>query len=294
MTKRVSESHFYVAAAARFRDLIYVLARDKGLEQRDVEHSRFIGFYRGELGHIGDRNWRAVDLCVATKPDERMVAIGEDGQVLTYVGGAVSEETIKEAPVALRGVGVVDGFAWACGMKRQTYQRVGEGDWRSLHAPPPSEGENAGFEDIAGYSSNEMYAVGWNGEVWEWNGNSWVHRATPTNAILTSVCCGHDGNVYVCGQRGTLLCGRHDRWDLIEDEEVVEDLWSVVWFADHVYLASMSALYILDGNTLQPVRFEVEERPTSFYKLTQAHGVLWSVGPADVFALEDGVWTRID
>ena len=74
-----------------------------------------------------------------------------------------------------------------------------------MHAPSPKSGENAGFEDICGFNLTEVYAVGWNGEIWQWEGVRWIDRPSPTNLILTGVCCGTDGNVYACGQNGTLI-----------------------------------------------------------------------------------------
>ena len=45
-----------------------------------------------------------------------------------------------------------------------------------MHAPVPPAGQNAGFEAIAGFSSEEIYAVGWKGEIWEWNRAQWLKR----------------------------------------------------------------------------------------------------------------------
>src|ERR1700752_3518487 len=110
MRKPISEGSIYIAGAARFRDLIYLIARDRGLEEREVAHSRFIAFYQGKFAHMGDRNWTAVATCVAKNPTEKMVAVGGDGNVFTYVGGQATDETVSPKPIALRGIGVVDGF----------------------------------------------------------------------------------------------------------------------------------------------------------------------------------------
>ena len=112
---------------------------------------------------------------------------------------------ISPAPIVLRNLGVVDGLPFACGMKRQVYNGRGRTTGlRCTHQCLPA-GQNAGFEAIAGFSSEEIYAVGWKGEIWEWNRAQSLKRESPTNLILTGVCCGDDGHVYVCGQHGTLL-----------------------------------------------------------------------------------------
>ena len=38
----ISKSTLFVDGAARFKDLIYIVARDRGLQDEAVEHSRFI------------------------------------------------------------------------------------------------------------------------------------------------------------------------------------------------------------------------------------------------------------
>jgi len=293
MDKPISKSTQYVSGAARFSDLIYLIGRDRGLIKDEIEHARFIGFDRGNFGHNGDRNWRGIALCVAKLPSERMVAIGEDGQVFTYVGGKHTDETIQPQPVCLRNIGVVDGYAIACGMKRQVYRRSAENSWTAMHAPAPKEGQNAGFEAIAGYSIKETYAVGWNGEIWEWDGGQWLNRTSPTNLILTGLACAGDGNVYICGQHGTLIRGRHDLWDIIDLEKFVEDLWDTHWFNDTLYLATMTGLYTFTSAGIRPVDFG-SDAPATCYRLTSAENVLWSVGTDDVFCFDGKQWTRID
>ncbi len=59
-------------------------------------------------------------------------------------------------------------------MKRQVYRRGGERRWTDMSAPFPKPRETAGFEAIDGYSSNEIYAVGWSGEIWQFNGKKWI------------------------------------------------------------------------------------------------------------------------
>jgi hypothetical protein len=234
-----------------------------------------------------------VTLGVAKAPAEKMVAVGEDGQVFTYVGGKSADERIEPAPIVLRGMGVVEGYPYVCGMKRQVYQRKDENSWHAMHAPLPPEGKNAGFEAIAGYSGKELYAVGWKGEIWEWDGSNWINRDSPTNLILTGVCCAPNEKVYLCGQYGTLLVGRHDVWEIIDLGDFRENFWDLHWFNDQLYLATMSRLYSYSSAGMAPVDFGADV-PGSCNRLTSAQGVLWSVGASDVFSFDGTVWTRID
>ena len=159
----ISESTLFVDGAARFKDLIYIVARDRGLQEEAVEHSRFIAFYQQNFCHNGDRNWSGIAVCVVKRPTEKMVSVGEDGEVLTYVGGTVTEEQIVPEPMAIHNLGVIDGLAYACGMDRQVFRRDDENSWTAMHAPRSAS--EAGFEAIDGFSADEIYTVGWNGEI---------------------------------------------------------------------------------------------------------------------------------
>nr|AYM52987.1 hypothetical protein [Myxococcus fulvus] len=82
--------------------------------------------------------------------------IGEDGEVITYVGGKLKKEALKPAPVMIRNAREVAGFVPACGMKRQVYKRVGDAKWVAMNAPPAAATEKAGFEAIDGFSETDL------------------------------------------------------------------------------------------------------------------------------------------
>lgn len=289
--KPISRTTLYVDGAARFHDLIYIVARDRALNEEGVEHSRFIGFDRMEFGHNGDKNWSALAVCVARKPTEKMVSVGEDGEVMTYVGGAAAEERILPEPMAIRNLGVIQGLPYACGMDRQVFRRDGENTWTAMHAPNAVDA--AGFEAIDGYTAREIYAVGWNGEIWEWDGTNWSEFGGLTNLILTGVCCAGNDEVYVCGQNGTLISGRHGEWRLIELDDFETDFWDVHWFNGKLYLATMQSLYTYDDDGLALVNFG-DNPPATCYRLSSAEGTLWSVGNDDVLSFDGEQWTRVD
>ena len=176
----------------------------------------------------------------------------------------------------------IGGYVYACGMKRQVYKRTGEDVWLEMSAPRAGASESFGFEAIDGYTEKEIYAAGWGGEIWQYNGKKWVDRSGPTNVILTAVCCAPNGVTYIAGQRGILLTGRNGSWSIVQwdDNEITADLWDLCWFQDRLYVATINALFTLDGNNLVEVDFGDAEIPTC-YSLTTAEGVLWSIGPVE-------------
>lgn len=289
-----AESREFVRGAARNKDLVYILSKAKALLSDDVPHTSSIAVYRGQWADAEDTNWDSTAIAVAKQPAEKLVFVGEDGEVCTYVAGTSTTEEIKPAPKMVRNAGTIDGHVYVCGMLRQVYKRVGEGEWTNISAPGPAAREKVGFEAIDGFSGNEIYAVGWSGEIWEYNGKKWMNRTSPTNVILNAVCCTGSETVYVAGQQGVMIKGRHERWEIIEwEEEVTADIWDLCWFKNNLYVATMTELYTLQGNQLEEVDFGDLEI-AGFYSLTQAEGVMWSIGKEDVLSFDGATWRSFE
>lgn len=294
MKKTTSDSREFIRGAARWGDLVYILSKGKALLAEDVAHTSLIGIYQGKWGSNANTDWDSTAIAVARKPSEKLVFIGEDGDVCTYVGGKSEKETIKPAPTLIRNAKTVDDLVIACGMRRQVFQRVGERKWVDISAPLSKPEEEAGFEAIDGYDLKELYAVGWKGEIWQYNGTKWTKRASPTNVILSAVCCAADGNVYIGGKDGVMIKGRNASWEIIEwEDEVDADIWDLCWFGGKLYVATISNLYTLNGNQLDEVDFGKID-VSSCYSLTTAQGVLWSIGKEDVLSFDGTSWQRYD
>ena len=246
MVDRVADSREFIRGAARYRDLVYILSKGKALMKEDIAHTSLLGIYQGKWGDNTRTAWNSTALAVAKKPSERLVFIGEDGEVCTYVGGKTTKEAIKPAPKMIRHARTVDGHVFACGMARQVYKRVGERKWENISAPKPEPGEEVGFEAIDGYSEKELYAAGWNGEIWEMKDGKWIKHQSQGKAILTAVCCAGDGFVYAAGQGGIFFKGRHDQWEAMKLKNVDDDLWDLCWFNNKLYVSTMTGLFTLE------------------------------------------------
>lgn len=294
MKEELSSSRQFVRGAARFNDLVYVLTKGKALLEQDIAHTSLLGVDQGNWGSNVDTDWDSTAIAVAKKPSEKLVFVGEDGDVCTYVGGKSANEKIKPAPILIRNAKTVDGLVLACGMRRQVFQRVGERRWVDISAPFSEADEEAGFEAIDGFTLKELYAVGWNGEIWQYNGTKWTNRDSPTNVILCAVCCAADKSVYIGGRQGILIKGRKDAWEIIEWENDVDvDIWDLCWFDGKLYVATISSLYTLNGNQLDEVDFG-EIDVSSCFSLTDAEGVMWSIGSEDVLSFDGKSWQRYE
>lgn len=233
---------------------------------------------------------------------QQLIAMGEFGKGVRFPSGAgavdesiTSSGSDPENRGPLRGGTLVDQTAYVVGMHRQVYARSDDGSWRRHEngLTPVAKGQVAGYEAIAGYSSAELYAAGWDGELVAFDGASWRSVDSPTNQIIVALAAGADGVVYGCGRKGLVLRGRGDKWDVVVHGDTLDDLWSVVWFQGHAYFASMRALYRLDGDHLVPVDVSPVQAQT-FYALSANDQALWSVGPKDVIEFDGKVWRKID
>jgi hypothetical protein len=289
----------FIQGAVRYKDLVYVCVCDDELLEEKTPHSSYTAYDRGDWTDAGDRKWHTVSMSVVKQPKEQMIALGEYGKAWFYGNKDQHEEVIKDAKQSakergsLRVVRAIDGVAYAAGMDRQVWRRDGANLWTCIDAtmrPGPRE-DVVGFEGIDGFSSKDIYAGGWNGEIRHWDGKKWKEVDSPTNAILTNLVCG-DAAVYAIGRLGLVVRGRGSRWKILK-QDVDEDLWGAAWFKGKLWVASLTQLYTLEKDELVPVEFK-DGQPETCKHLSAADGILWSIGRKDLFEYNGKKWTRIE
>ena len=162
-----------VRGVASRADRLFIVTKGKSLMAEAIAHSSMLVLADGKWGDGVDTDWDSTAIAVAQKPARKVLMIGEDGDIAVYLGGGKSEgEKITPQPMAIRNAKTINGYVYACGMKRQVFRRGGEGVWTDISAPSAGPTDSAGFEAIDGYSEKEIYGVGWNGEIWQyrWQG----------------------------------------------------------------------------------------------------------------------------
>ena len=292
MSSEILKTRVFTDGAARYHDLVYILSKNKSMVEDEIEHTSAIGVDRGKWVDCVNTNWNSTTIAVAKKPNEKLVLVGEDGEVCTYVGGVSKDEKKIPNVSLIRSANTINGYVYACGMKRQVYKRTGEKKWVDISAPFPAKKEKVGFESVDGFSEDEIYAVGWNGEIWQYNGTQWLNRDSLTNLILASVCCADDGVVYIVGQQGLLIRGRHDTWEVVEwDDDINIDFWDLCFFKDKLYISSIFELYTFENGQLIDVDFKGID-VSSCHSLTQAEGIMWSIGAEDVLSFDGKTWQK--
>ena len=126
----------------------------------------------------------------------------------------------------LRDIRLIGDHVYVTGMKRQVYRRESPSIWSRQDRGvviPTVDNIVAGFNSIDGFSENNIYAVGWSGEIWHYDGKIWQDVASPTNIKLERIICVDPDKVYICGQAGILIKGNHNRFKVIDHNSTRDD-----------------------------------------------------------------------
>jgi len=194
--------------------------------------------------------------CAVFSPEERWIFLTDDGQV--YVVGKGDDN--YEDPISERQdlyfsnvTSVHNGHAIAVGPRRKVYLRQTANNWIQLDKDLFPQGEQtdleyAGFNDIDGFSEEDMYACGGRGDLWHYTGHLWINIDIPTNSVLKNVCCADDGLVYITTNRREILKGRGETWEIIKQDETKEILEAIVYYDGKVIVSTISELFVVDGN----------------------------------------------
>ena len=292
----------FAGGAVRDKTMAYIsLVGDEAANAR-IRQALFVLWRNNDWFDCGNKEWNAIGVTVSYKPIAQMIAVGEWGDVLCIGSGDTHDEHVavgsKRPPVdrgPLTSARRISDLIYAVGMDRQVYRRGGINAWAEIGpGVRPEEAEDLkGFQAIDGFNEKDIYAVGWDGEVWHYDGASWTQLPSITNLVLVDVCCAGDGMVYAIGREGLLIKGRNDKWEIVDTDDLSEDLWSLAWFEGQLYISSMYSVYTLEKKGLAEVSMG-KDTPGTCHRLSAADGVLWSIGAKDIMAFDGKTWTRID
>ncbi|MFZ1987193.1 MAG: hypothetical protein WAU91_22475 [Desulfatitalea sp.] len=265
---------------------------DKQLLASRTEHSILYLWDNGQLKDPVTLNWTVAALCYPDWPETEFVAIGKTGRLLDIRRNGATRELDPNTQqgliirAVLRNCRVIGGYVYAVGAGHQMIRIASDFSVHDFSVPSEqraSIGETVGFEAVDGFTPEEIYAVGWEGEIWKYNGRYWNIIDSPTNLIHTGIKCAPDGTVYIVGQQGGLLHGRGESWQPVESG-TRDDLWDVCWFKDRPYVCSITHLFAMQNGTLAKVPLP-PHNPTSFFRLDAIEKALLSVGADDICLL---------
>lgn len=282
----------------------YILTTVDKLVQENVPFSRIYSIDQGELGSM-DVEWLACSIALCHVPDRCLLTVAQKGGHVQFMGGGKEilenissiQKKFKRKPGLMREIRcIAGGRAYAVGTGRQAYRREAAGVWQCIDKWSQDDSMELldySFESIDGFSEEEIYTVGWEGEIWSYNGKKWTKINSPTNLSLHKVKCAGDGMVYIGGKNGMLIRGRKNKWEVVKHEKTEEDIWGLEWFDGKLYASTVSLLYYLDGDSLNLVDYGEAGIPGTCYHLSIAEGVMWSIGAHNVVEFDGKTWKQI-
>ncbi len=255
-----------VDCGVRDRDIIYIGIRkkvdaDEASMMWDSEiPSQLCAIYLDDpMDSIADMTVKGfsnprLGIALLPKPCGMLVSRNFPNSVMLMGKDVEEMEVVDSDSMTIVGrVKTLFGYAYTVGEDREIYKRVGAGQWEKLSGLPEEDDiDDVGFEDFDAFAENDMYAVGGNGDLWHFDGNSWSQKGFPSNIALATVTCAGDGNVYITGEGGNIWVGRDSTWKLVYEGKSTIPWNDAIWFNGQLWLSSDYRLRIWDGSNLIP------------------------------------------
>ncbi len=281
-------------------DRLLLLASSAQLEAEEVEHVFILDRKEGAW-KVWEEELEAI----------RIVSTGGGIAIMSQFGpvlfvdssGSVLEDIDdgQDGPSDLRplnDLAVIGKALYAVGMRRQIYRRLlSSGPWARNDAGvfvPISEETNRGILAIGGFSEDEIYAVGFEGEVWLYHGKEWRAVDSPTNVRLEAISCNSSGEVVLAGEAGLILIGRRDAWEIIDHDETETVLVAACEFSGKTYLASEDeGMFVLGPErVLEKVNLDHHEQ-LGIARLKSDGSKLLAVGEEGALVFDGDIWERL-
>lgn len=238
---------------------------------------------------------------VFSEPRKQSIIMGEGGYLLVLSDGTIREEMVDQSDDGpryrgnMRDLRFIGGHLYAAGMNRQVYRREAPGRW--VHwdegvVQPLGTLKVSGFSAIDGLAESDIYASGFNGEIWHYDGKTWRQIDSPTNLVLHRIRVIRPDLVFACGQEGVLLQGAGDTWRPVEHDVTTENLWGMEWFNGSLYVSGDRAIYRLSNDQVEVVDTGLGESFT-YRHLHANNGAMWSFGPRHVAKTDGRSWTNV-
>jgi hypothetical protein len=304
MGKQNNDPESYISGCIQNRTMFRVLSLIDEIAESGGSDSAVGSWVRNnKKWFIHDLEWSATRVMYVSNEPSILVVTGPAGRVFVKINDILSEEEIDSSPNGpekngdIRDLQAIGGFAYAAGMGRQVYRREKNGTWSRQDTgvlQPPSKTEAFGFNSIHGITEDNIFAVGFGGEIWQRLNGKWKKITSPTNLILNCVVMKDEKTVYSCGQMGILLKGSGQNWKVIDHGITKDQFWSMAVFNDELYLATEFQIYkLINEDELIPIETGIK-KSRSFGHLHSNDGVLLSTGTKLVCFTEDGKkWTDI-
>jgi hypothetical protein len=293
------EGSMFHSGCAIAADLLYFAKEVEDVAKKSGPNSSFLRMDGGDwIVYDEAAAWPAIAMATIKPPGSirTVVAVGPAGQYWELAPLSMQQSIgyIAGAKQSIRGVRAVGDALYLVGMGRLVMERVDVGQWREIGPQGDHvQGQVVGFEDIDGFSADEIYAVGWQGEIWWRDKGRWRQVDSPVSANLNSIACSPNGVAYVVGDDGVMLEGRQETWKVVETSRL-ENLLDVAVYKQQVYVVTdFSILRFVRGRLVAEDNFVEGDLPSTCLHLLESADAIFAMGPSDLFRMTDSAWERV-
>jgi hypothetical protein len=303
MSKSRLPDYTFTGVSIYKRNSVWLRAIGDDLSEQGIDHAVIFRWLDGAWAQ------RPVGSAVRAtgfldKPELTVFNMCIDGEIVIFTFPGERTEVVdasEEGPsdlVNLRDMRLIGDHFYVVGMARRAYRRDKPDSWvpidQGVFVPRGSRRKAVGFNSLDGTDEKNIYAVGYKGEIWFYDGKNWDQQDSPTNVALNVVRCLSREEIYVCGMAGTVIRGVSGQWQVIEQDVTKKDFWGMALFQGQIYVSNDDGIFVIRDGGLVPVKMGLKKKISTAY-LDAADGVLWSVGDRDAAYTDDGVnWTVVN
>jgi hypothetical protein len=297
------EGSSFLSGCAPLADFMFFSKQSDQLVDEGQSNSSFFSYDEDEKDdpfrkYDVSTSWVAIAMATikpVNKGLREVISVAPDGEYWELEPLSTDEYigVIKQIRGFIRAAIVINDTVYCCGMARTVLKRLGRDNWLEFGPADSNEKGVFGFEDIAGFNENDIYTVGWRGEIWHFNGSDWRQIDSTVSTRLSSICCAEDGFVYIVGVNGVMLKGRNESWIIIETN-CKENLIDVEFYQEQIYVVTDFEILKLNQNGLKKdTEFSTKDKPSTCLHLLKAKDAIFSMGTKDLWRKKTLNWERI-
>jgi hypothetical protein len=284
--------------------MIAVIAASEKLENEGVGHA-FVCTLKDSRWSFWYEGFDVVKVAISSEGNGLQIfEMGCDGEFRVGNAQGFSFEKISQTgggPSRLRQLSsmrLIGKHLYVAGMRRQVFRRqLVETYWEQVdHGAfiPEDSDEIGGFISIDGVSDSDIYAVGYKGEIWNFNGAAWKRKTSPTNLRLEAVRVVREDRVVAVGENGVVVQGAGDRWDVVDQDLHDETFTDIEVCSGKVYISTdLGLIFRLEGDELRQVDLSDLGVVTTGALSSNGDNLL-SIGERDLLLFDGRGWKRLD
>ena len=199
------------------------------------------------------------------------------GQKQAYFNIASADDSIINGR-QLVSVSIEDTEWAAC--KKTMWLYDNDDEWQSLNS-----GTQNHLYSVWGRSSDDIYAVGRNGQIIHFDGSNWKNMESNTQSDLKAI-WGDANQLYTAGDDGTILSYENNNWIRVNTSFTTS--LTGIWGADgHVFAAGLYGVFLEKGNNnwIERTLSNTSDKPVflggndqSIYMISQSEIYTYTLG----------------